>query len=88
MIMNQKVLNESGFFRSSDLALVVALSLFFPVEAIDKEPMSGKAYFLFRKDGKDFEKILQQYWSRELRIEPQTFFNQMKVIKARIYSKD
>lgn len=85
MFMNQKILNVNDYFRSSDLALVVALSLFFPIEAIEKDA-SGKAYFLFRKDTDGFEKVLKQYWSRELRVEPQTFFNQLKVIKARIYS--
>lgn len=85
MFMNQEILNVNDYFRSSDLALVVALSLFVPIEAIEKDA-SGKAYFLFRKDTDSFEKVLKQYWSRELRVEPQTFFNQLKVIKARIYS--
>lgn len=87
MFMNQKILNVNDYFRSSDLALVVALSLFFPIEAIEKD-VSGKAYFLFRKDADSFEKVLKQYWSRELRVEPQAFFNQLKVIKSRIYSEE
>lgn len=85
--MNQKILNVNDYFRSSDLALVVALSLFFPIEAIEKDT-SRKAHFLFRKDADNFEKVLKQYWSRELRVEPQAFFNQLKVIKARIYSEE
>ena len=85
MFMNKKVLNEKDWFRSSDLALVVALSLFVPIEVIEKDA-SGKAYFLFRKDADNFEEVLKQYWSRELRVEPQSFFNQLKVVKARIYS--
>lgn len=87
MFMNQKILNVNDYFRSSDLALVVALSLFFPIEAIEKDT-SRKAYFLFRKGADSFEEILKQYWSRELRVEPQSFFNQLKVIKARIYSEE
>ena len=83
--MNPKMLNENDYFRSSDLALVVALSLFFPIEAIDRES-SGKAYFLFHKSG-DLDDTLKKYWSRQLKIEPQAFFNQLKVVKARIYSE-
>lgn len=85
--MNGKIINEKEYLRSSDLALVVALSLSFPIEFIDKSP-SGKAYFLFRKDQNGFDETLRQYWSRELRVEPQAFFNQMKVVKARIYSEN
>ena len=82
-----KILNEKDYMRTSDLALVVALSLFFPIEIIERDA-NRKAYFLFRKDTENFEEILRQYWSRELRVEPQAFFNQLKVIKARIYSED
>jgi len=84
--MNQKILNEKDYFKSSDLALVATLSLFFPIEAIEKD-MSGKAYFLFRKDKGSFDATLQKYWSRQLKVEPQTFFNQLKVVKARIFSE-
>ena len=82
-----KILNEKDYMRSCDLALVVTISLFFPIEIIERDN-NRKAYFLFRKDTKGFEETLRQYWSRELRVEPQAFFGQLKVIKARIYSED
>lgn len=84
--MSQKILNEHDYFRSSDLALVTVLSLFYPIEAIDKESSAGRAFFLFRKDGEDFDETLRKYWSRQLAVEPQAFFSQLKIIKARIYS--
>ena len=84
--MNQKILNEKDYFKSSDLALVATLSLFFPIEVIEKD-VGGKAYFLFRKDNEDFDGTLKKYWSRQLKVEPQTFFNQLKVVKARIFSE-
>ena len=84
--MSQKTLNETDYFRSSDLALVTVLSLFYPVEAIDKESPAGRAYFLFLKDGDGFEETLRKYWSRQLVVEPQAFFSQLKIIKARIFS--
>jgi len=85
MTMKSEILNTNNYYRTSDLALVVAMSLSFPIEALERES-SGKVYFLFRKNNEGFEDTLQKYWSRELRIEPQAFFNQLKVIKARIYS--
>ena len=84
--MSQKILDENDYFRSSDLALVTVLSLFYPVEAIDKEGPAGRAFFLFRKDSEGFDETLRKYWSRQLAVEPQAFFSQLKVIKARIYS--
>lgn len=84
--MFQKTLNEKDYFRSSDLACVVSLSLFYPIEAIDKENPAGRAFFLFRKDGEGFDETLRKYWSRQLAVEPQAFFSQLKIIKARIYS--
>jgi len=87
MSMNREVLNVNDYFRSSDLCLVTVLSLFFPIESIDKQP-SGKAFLLFRKNNEGFEDILKKYWARQLSIEPQQFFNQLKIIKARIYSEE
>jgi len=84
--MNEKMINEKDYMRTSDLALVVALSLYFPVEAIDKDK-NGKAYFIFRRDNDGFDDVLKQYWSRTLSVEPQAFWNQIKAIKARIYSE-
>lgn len=84
--MTQKILNENDYFRSSDLALVTVLSLFYPIEAIDKENPTGRAFFLFRKDGEGFDETLRKYWSRQLVVEPQAFFSQLKIVKARIFS--
>ena len=84
--MSPKILNANDYFRSSDLSLVVVLSLFYPIEAIDKESPAGRAFFLFRKDSDGFDETLRKYWSRQLAVEPQAFFSQLKVIKARVYS--
>jgi len=84
--MSKKILNEKDCLRSSDLALVTVLSLFYPIEAIDKENLAGRAFFLFRKDSEGFDEVLRKYWSRQLAVEPQAFFSQLKIIKARIFS--
>lgn len=83
MITNEELLGINDYFRTSDLALVTALSLFFPIASIDKEP-SGKAFFLFRQNGEEFGEVIKKYWSRQLAIEPQQFFSQIKIIKAMI----
>lgn len=86
MIMIQKIIKQNDFYRSSDLALATLLSLYYPIEAIDRTDPSGKSYFLFKRD-EGLDQLVEQYWRRELRVEPQTYFNQLKLIKARLYNE-
>jgi hypothetical protein len=81
----KKITSVNNYYRSSDLALVAFLSLSYRIEAIDREP-SGKAFFMFEKTD-ELEIEIAKYWSRQSVVEPQTFFNQLKTIKARIYSQ-
>ncbi len=77
--------NEPMFYKSSDLALATTLSLYSPIkntEFVDNK----KVLFIFQKTP-ELEKLIDLYWSGEMRIEPQQFFNQLKVIKTRIYSQ-
>lgn len=80
--MNMK--NESSYFKTSDLALTTALSLFYPISSIDGP--SSRAIFLFeRQEGLD--QIIQMYWRQELKVEPQAFFQQLKMVKTRLYEQ-
>lgn len=83
--MNQQTLNTNEYFSTSDLALATAISLCYPIDAIDKQN-PRKASFLFKRNDK-FDELLETYWKRELKIEPQEYFNQLKAIKARLYSE-
>lgn len=82
--MNEK-LKLTDFYQTSDLALATAISLWYPIDAIDKTD-PRKATFLFKQDEK-LDELLEVYWRRELKVEPQTYFNQLKAIKARLYSE-
>lgn len=74
-------LNEN--YSTSDLALAAVLSLTYPIEAIDKQNPQ-KAQFLFKRDTQ-FDQIVESYWRRELKIEPQAYFNQIRYLKTRLY---
>jgi len=80
-----KPLNHNNHWKTSDLALATALSLFCPIEALEKID-SHRAYFVFKED-RELDELLKKYWQRKLKVEPQTFFNQLKIIKARLYSE-
>jgi hypothetical protein len=83
--MTQQELNINNYYTTSDLALATAVSLCFPIDAIDRQN-PRKASFLFKRNEK-LDELIETYWKRELKIEPQEYFNQLKAIKARLYSE-
>ena len=82
MIMT-KVLKQNDFYNTSDLALATMISLYYLLEAINRQN-PNKAEFVFKRD-ESLDKLIESYWRGELTVEPQTYFNQLKIIKARLY---
>ena len=76
----------NDYERISDLSLIVVLSMFFSAEAIDRDSENtSRVFFLFKKSDA-LDQLIKSYWKKEVSVEPQAFFNQLKSIKARIYS--
>lgn len=73
-------------YSTRDLALAAALSIWFPIEEIDKTNPK-RAEFLFERCS-SLDQILETYWRRELKVEPQAYFHQLKIIKSRLYEKN
>lgn len=84
--MKQEKLTIDDYYSSFDLALSAAISLYFPLEVIDRTQDPYRAQFLFKKS-KELDDFLGSYWKGEIRVEPQAYFNQLKNIKARLYSE-
>ncbi len=82
--MNNQLITEN-YYSTSDLSLATSISLFYPLESIDKKN-PYKAEFLFKRDD-SLDKLIEAYWKRELKVEPQAFFAQLKFIKSRLYSQ-
>ncbi len=81
-----KHLNQNDFYRTHDLAIATLISLSYSIESIDRQN-PRKAEFLFkRKVGLDT--LIESYWRGELKVEPQTYFNQLRIIKARLYGDE
>ncbi len=88
MTINQESINRlrvEDFYSTTDLALATAISLFFPIEAIDKTSNSYKAQFLFRRS-KELDQLVEAVWKNELKVSPLAYFSQLKNIKARLYA--
>lgn len=84
--MTQETLNEKDFYKTADLALAAAISLFYPIEAINRQN-PRKAQFVFKREG-GLDELIEAYWKGELRVNPQAYFNALRIIKARLYGEE
>ena len=84
--MNQKNLKLKDYYSTADLAMATAISLWYPLEALDRTQNPHKAYFLFKRD-EQLDKLIESYWRGELKVNPQTYFAALKNIKARLYEE-
>ena len=83
--MNQQKLNANNYYSTSDLALATALSLFYALETIDRTN-PRKAQFLFKRD-ENLNQLIENFWRGQLKVNPIVYFNQLKMIKARLYGE-
>ena len=84
-----KILSQNDYFESPDLALCATLCCFgYRIETINRNQHNPqKAVFLIKRD-KQLDDLIQKYWTHQLKVEPMSFFNFLKEIKARIYSQE
>lgn len=81
---NTKLLLGSTF-QTNDLSLATIISLFYPIEAIDKSN-PYKVVFIFKRE-EGLDRLIESYWRREIKTEPQALFYQLKAIKTRLYGE-
>jgi len=83
--MKTDYLKQNDFYKTSDLPLATVLSLYFPLERIDKTNPK-RAFFMFKRS-QELNELIEKYYRRELKIEPATFFERLAFIKSRLYSE-
>lgn len=72
--------DEKIFFRTSNLNLATTLyTLGFPISGIYQSNVSESMEFYF-EHAPELEKIVDQYWKRELKVEPNTLLINRKEI--------
>lgn len=84
--MKQEYLRLENYFHTQDLGLATAISLFYPLDSIDRTQNPHKAEFIFKRD-KNIDDLVSAYWKGELKASLLTYFNQLKNIKSRLYSE-
>jgi hypothetical protein len=77
--------NENAF-STHDLALAATISIWFPLQLLVKTN-PHRAMFIFNRS-KELDELVEKYWKKELRIEPRQYFDQLKSVKARLYSDE
>lgn len=78
-------IKTENLYSTSDLSCATAINLFYPLWAVDRTDPK-KAEFVFkREDGLD--KLIESFWSNTLRVSPLTYFQQLKILKSRLYQE-
>lgn len=82
----KELLKEKDYYKTSDLSLASALiSLGYPIEAIERNNPSERATFLIKRDD-ELDNLIQLYFTGQLRVEPLSYFNNLKNLKTRLYN--
>jgi len=76
------IVRERDVYCTSDLALAAALSLLYPLDAIDRRA-DGSVVFVFRRAA-HLDSLLERYWRGVLRVEPQVYCQQVHVLQHRV----
>ncbi|QQS44354.1 hypothetical protein IPM65_02015 [Candidatus Roizmanbacteria bacterium] len=75
---------NNDYYSTSDLSLATTLSLWCPIEDIDRSN-PRKALFIFQNTEK-LQDLVAEYYRDEIKVSPQVYFNQLRVVKARLYA--
>ena len=83
--MRQQYLKDTDFYKTSDLPLATVISLYYPLEVVDKTN-PRRAFFVFKR-GEKLDELIEKYYKRELKVDPATFFERLSFIKSRLYAE-
>lgn len=78
--------SDKSNFETPTLSLAATIICFgFPLDSIEKNE-DGKAVFIFsRANASDLDQIIQSFWQRTLKVEPNSFWEVVRFLKSRIY---
>lgn len=75
---------DQVYFTSYELCLGATLiALGIPLDSIDKSSPKRVA-FIFKRSP-EMDHAVQAFWSKELRLEPNAFWESIRFLKSRIY---
>lgn len=75
---------KSPPFTTSDLGLATALFTYgYPLDYLDKTKPDKVEFYFIQSDG--LLTIIQLFWAKQLNIDALTFYNNLRIIKNRIF---
>ncbi len=77
-------MDKYQYYTTTSLSLAALLSLSFPVDSINKANPS-KAEFIFKRT-QQLDDLIELFWRQEVKVEPQMYFQSLKILKTRLYS--
>lgn len=85
--MLNDMLDENGFYKTKDLYLastLVTLDYPYTISRV------GKQFFFHFEDNKEANLLadIENYWSKNLLVDPISLFNSFKELKTRMYDKN
>lgn len=78
-------MNDELFYSTRDLGLATTLSLQFPIVELNRNNPK-EVFFIFKNTAK-LKKLVDEYWLKSVRVEPQVFLSQIRSLKAAIYAE-
>lgn len=72
-------------YSTQDLYLAAALTLWFPLESLDRSD-PGKCRFIFAWNDQ-LQVISETYWQQKLQVEPQAYSAAIRNVRNRIYNE-
>lgn len=76
---------DDKYFQTADLSLATFLYCYFPIDSISKEK-DNRVLIAF-KNSRELIKSMELYWNRSASVDPQIFFQNLKLLKSRIYEE-
>lgn len=81
----KKQINNT-LYETTDLSLATVLSLLsFNLDDI-KVLKGNRCIFIFESN-LHLRNVVKKYWQKKLKVEPGTFFSELKLVKTRIYQR-
>jgi len=78
-------MNDELFFSTSDLVLATTLSLTIPIEQLNKANPK-RVLFIF-PNSSELKAIVDEFWLKNVRVEPQNFAEQLRSLKVALHGE-
>lgn len=79
-------MDNNKCFETTTLALAASIICAgIPLDSVSKDS-DGRTVFIFnRSNAPDLDQVIQAFWQRSLKVEPNAFWESVRFLKGRIY---